>query len=88
MPMAHFVANATLGHLLQLLDGHLELSLTKGRNSGSCDGKRLSTSLSISTRELFALFGLDGLPLGLLLLLQDRTQDLCSLMFLKDALQA
>lgn len=59
MPMSNLVAYATLGHLLELLNGHLELSLTKGRNSRPSHRKRFAASLSVSTGEILGLLGLE-----------------------------
>lgn len=80
MPMSNLVAYATLGHLLELLNGHLELSLTKGRNSRPSHRKRFAASLSVSTGEILGLLGLESLLVGLLLLLKDRAQDLSAML--------
>ena len=78
--MSNLVAYATLGHLLELLNGHLELSLTKGRNSRPSHRKRFAASLSVSTGEILGLLGLESLLVGLLLLLKDRAQDLSAML--------
>ena len=85
VPVARLVADPTLCHLLELLDRHLELALTKRWDTGAscCHRSPRLPLVVVPAAEFLGLFRLQRLGVGLPLLLEVGVRDLSRLVLFK-----